>query len=661
MNYDLQKDELGLGAEPLERREHLIAALGYRGYTYCVGPTVVVATLVKDELRPAGRQAVLDSIVAARPQEALEAVRQYGLSDAEAAEVVRRRPDVIPNSFLLHALLGAPPGGLGSGNLGAHPQTAKALFEHVDRNPKELGDLMNSVGRSASADQIDRILDLKEKHGIYGPVTALMRAPGLEDRHIDRVVSNDSRHPDTGLALYGRLADNLKPVTGRLTPAQINTVIHGDRFFPELAAAENFGTEHMRAVIGDPRLTAGTRAQALQRYYGQLASDPHPEDVKQNLDTAEVSKFVNDASTFSGVKPETVQSIIVDHARRDPKVLDQIGAPAIAALMGNGGAHTAVELARSTGGHATNELNAVTAPRVARLLRHGGSAAAVSVEPQTWSQLMASPHVGADTRESLRRYQAQNFWRDYEDNVRPSHFAAIQKWQHGSPTDVEIVDHRGKRGSSASFPGIENALGQHAHEVQEKVLADPDLPIRDINGVPHVLVYRGVAGNYAQKIIDALKGGAKGITVPTINFSSWSTNPHVADSFADRRITDQPWQGLIMRRWMPVKNIIHSGFHKLEAGHAGLHPQESELIFDHRDEPEMSFSSKDIDVSHADPGTHAALHAAGHINDSQVAKHRQIAEPHMKSMQKSEEGYARIALTDEDHWLNFPHHRDGAL
>lgn len=190
---------------------------------------------------------------------------------------------------------------------------------------------------------------------------------------------------------------------------------------------------------------------------------------------------------------------------------------------------------------------------------------------------------------------AAKFWRSYESAVSPSHFATLAHHVRGSsPHDVvEATDHRGKTGSSMGNENVLRTLEPYAQRVRDFVLNDKNRApgaagkpeVRTIRGKPHVKVYRGVAGDYA----DAIKRAANFengdvdpvlLKIPVSSLSSWTADPAVADQFASRRIKDQTQHGIVMHKWMPVDHLMHSGFHKVvPLDH--VHEDESELVFKH--------------------------------------------------------------------------------
>jgi len=181
---------------------------------------------------------------------------------------------------------------------------------------------------------------------------------------------------------------------------------------------------------------------------------------------------------------------------------------------------------------------------------------------------------------------ANNLWSDYELAVDPGHFAAVKSIYTSKP---EIIKHRGLEGKSTDWNKAIPHLRDYAAKVQEKIINDDNVRKRNYNGEPYIKVHRGVGGHYSKMLRDAVKYNpktgeydSKNITVPAIAFSSWTTEPNIAKNFAEHRSADLlPGHGLIMSKWMPVKDILHSGYHRMLPEFPGNHPNEQELIFGH--------------------------------------------------------------------------------
>lgn len=284
------------------------------------------------------------------------------------------------------------------------------------------------------------------------------------------------------------------------------------------------------------------------------------------------------------------------------------------------------------------------------------------------------PNMKRTDLESLGLQQAGEFWKGYEMKVEPVHFAVMHHMLHPESAQsvvdsltgneirrVELVDHRGNKGSSANLDHLFPHLERYASLVQEAVrneaAEDPDtIRTKDVRGRPHVLVYRGFGGTYAQKLQDALGtshfnparaeinrlwpelegmdlrylGGSipapvmkdpdlerakrfyplwhaisdhphrpavesRTVVLPTSSFSSWTVDPDVAQRFArDRHIPGQPERrGVVIKKWMPLDHLVHSGFHNVFPGQDHAHPSEFELVFKHPDQ-KLKVSSRDV-------------------------------------------------------------------
>jgi len=191
--------------------------------------------------------------------------------------------------------------------------------------------------------------------------------------------------------------------------------------------------------------------------------------------------------------------------------------------------------------------------------------------------------------ETEGRMKAAKFWTDYESHVKPSHFAAVGSLFSGKSEFLQ--DHRGQSGTSEEYKDAIPHLKQHAQTVQKEVMKDNFLPKKWFNGQPHVRLWRGVGGNYGQMIREHANYDPKTneidhkrISVPTAAFSSWTAEPELARNFAHTRdeIVDQPKkQGVVMSRWVPVKDILHTGFHRVVTGQDHPHFNEYEVVVGH--------------------------------------------------------------------------------
>ena len=195
-------------------------------------------------------------------------------------------------------------------------------------------------------------------------------------------------------------------------------------------------------------------------------------------------------------------------------------------------------------------------------------------------------HTGKD--KELK--DASDWWNSYERSVKPEHFATIKSMYTGKPESVQ--DHRGNTGSSSDHIHLLPALKDHAAEIQKKVLQDPSIKQRQYNGKPYVKVYRGIGGAYAKTIKDASEYSAadnsvkrKTLNLPTAHLTSWTTDPEMAARFAWGRgnidMNEGENHGVVLSQWLPVENILHSGFHNSTHAVDHPHPDEQELVFGH--------------------------------------------------------------------------------
>lgn len=192
-----------------------------------------------------------------------------------------------------------------------------------------------------------------------------------------------------------------------------------------------------------------------------------------------------------------------------------------------------------------------------------------------------------------------NFWRSYEGSVQPGHFATIKSLHTGKPETIK--DHRGKVGESYTHEDILPHLKEYANKVQDKIMKDPDIRKRYKDGEAYIKVHRGIAGLYGKKIRDVVKFNPKthesqstALSIPVAPLTSWSTDSNIANGFANRPIDGQPNdQGLVISKWMPVKSIIHSGYHNVIPRQDHYHTGESEVVFEHPTN-KMRIHSKNI-------------------------------------------------------------------
>lgn len=179
------------------------------------------------------------------------------------------------------------------------------------------------------------------------------------------------------------------------------------------------------------------------------------------------------------------------------------------------------------------------------------------------------------------------FWKNYEKKVHPSHFAVVKSLYTGQP---ETVKHREQVGSShADDPALPH-MRDYAQKIQDKILADDGIRKRYYNGQPYIKVHRGIGGHYARSIREAAgyeqnsgEYDHKNLAIPVAPFSSWTTDLDMAQAFAKGRGADLDMKGhgAVLSKWMPVKDILHSGAHNVIPGRYGVHPQEQEMVFGH--------------------------------------------------------------------------------
>lgn len=220
------------------------------------------------------------------------------------------------------------------------------------------------------------------------------------------------------------------------------------------------------------------------------------------------------------------------------------------------------------------------------------------------SEVTQHPNYRLDAR-GQGLLDVANFWHDYERKVKPEHFATVKSLVTGKPE--ELTNHRGERGSSEQYMDKLQHFPEYAKRVQEEVahsVRRGDIQGKHTwpGGKVKVKVYRGLGGDYAQKIRSAVnfdpgtkEMDRKSVSVPVSNLSSWTTDPDVARTFAGTRDIHGQAQGagLVIQKWMPLEDLLHSGAHNALPAQPHAHEGESELVFRH-DKPKMTIKSSDI-------------------------------------------------------------------
>lgn len=195
---------------------------------------------------------------------------------------------------------------------------------------------------------------------------------------------------------------------------------------------------------------------------------------------------------------------------------------------------------------------------------------------------------------------AAQFWNKYEAMVKPDHFARVKSVFSGKPETFKSHRNADTIGDSSVHAHIpDEQFKEHAKTSQDLVLQhllkhDPKAisykNIKNADGSvtkePHVTVYRGIAGDYAKKILDGFSYDPHHNeldqtrqSIPTLPFQSWSLRPDVARSFAVRNIVNQAKSGVILKKQLPLKDLLHEGFIAFDRHHE--HPTEEELVFSH--------------------------------------------------------------------------------
>lgn len=248
------------------------------------------------------------------------------------------------------------------------------------------------------------------------------------------------------------------------------------------------------------------------------------------------------------------------------------------------------------GHHDTPTINRLA--NLSHTLNNGEDDTKKFVEHPSYSQTPEQANLG----------RAHDFWSGYERKVQPQQFAAVKSLYSGKP---EVINHRGIDGHSSheDVLGAIPHLRDYANAIQAKIIDDPDIRKRTYNGQPYIKVHRGIGGQYSKLIRQAAKydektgqHDSKYMTIPTAPLSSWTTDKAMAEAFARGRGADLNLKGhgAVISKWMPVKDVLHSGNHSVLPGRVGAHPGENEIVFGHPtgrmkiNTDEMHFESPDI-------------------------------------------------------------------
>lgn len=194
---------------------------------------------------------------------------------------------------------------------------------------------------------------------------------------------------------------------------------------------------------------------------------------------------------------------------------------------------------------------------------------------------------------------ARQFWGDYESNASPAHFAKIKSIHSGKP---EIVAHRGQAAHSAEYDNVSaDQLERHARQAQDFLAAAHPDSIKMVRGVPHITLYRGIHGKYAEKILSKFGAhkyrpepgpnhsvDAKRVSASHLPFSSWTLDPGVAEDFAAYGAKPH---ALVFKKDFPLSDVLHAGFGKWYEPQEGeeegapqhYHDAEKEVAVRHKD------------------------------------------------------------------------------
>jgi hypothetical protein len=237
--------------------------------------------------------------------------------------------------------------------------------------------------------------------------------------------------------------------------------------------------------------------------------------------------------------------------------------------------------------------------------RHLNRLADMAKEDMLTSRIIHEHPNYSPDEETKGRLTAANFWGDYEQSVKASHFAAVGSLYSGKPEFLR--DHRDQAGSSEEYQSAIPHLHKHAAAAQDAIMHDPDIRKRWFNNEPHIKLYRGVGGTYGKMIRDKANYNVntneidhRRFRLPTASFSSWSTKSDLPSRFAHARddITNQPKkQGVVISRWIPLKDVLHSGNHIVVSGQVRHHPDEEEIVVGHP-KGHIDVSTKEMQFVH---------------------------------------------------------------
>lgn len=217
--------------------------------------------------------------------------------------------------------------------------------------------------------------------------------------------------------------------------------------------------------------------------------------------------------------------------------------------------------------------------------------------------------------EDIDDAKALEFWHDYEKNVDPSHLATIKSLYTGKN---ENVSHRGKIGRTnhEALPYLKG----YSQAAQDAILKDESIKKKDINGKPHIQVWRGINGPYAKAIKDKIhfldENTVKNqkFVIPTGHMSSWTTDPEVANRFVWMRnnLNEKGHNhGMVLSEWMPVDQVLHTSNHYIVPHVPTQSRNESEVVFGHP-EGKMTISTKNIALQ---PKPEYSSHNSDHVTN----------------------------------------------
>lgn len=185
---------------------------------------------------------------------------------------------------------------------------------------------------------------------------------------------------------------------------------------------------------------------------------------------------------------------------------------------------------------------------------------------------------------------AMDFWKDWESDVKPEHFAiarAAMTGQHHTVnwyrSDENITAHSAD--SEDLWPRLRKwgKLSQRAivaaapHPERPSPLSDSTIQLRGEGENTEILLHRGIGGHFAKQVADSG-------TLPVAPIQSWTTHLPVAKGFADyRRGLGGDDTAITVSHWFPLKNVLHYSNFSYRP-YRGRSPSEHEVVIYHNED-----------------------------------------------------------------------------